>query len=199
MKKILINLIIVFILIATIINIPQVKASEEYETLDLTIEDINKGYKLYVLLPREYIEYAIAKSGLDIEYIGAETLTKEDIPGIEIDKTQVQPNVYTEQGVEYIQVLLQATEQNHYQFKVLKSYGQLDVKFKFQINGENESVIMHLENFSANKNDTYNIKYNYEKETLKNVAIRKGYVKWWPIVIIILIILFIIFITKRKK
>ena len=198
MKKILISIIAIFISIIAIINIPQVKATEEYETLDLTIEDINKDYKLYVLLPREYIEYAIAKSGLDIEYIGAETLAKEDIPGIEIDKTQVQPNVFTDQGVEYVQVLLQATEQNHYQFKVLKSYGQLDVKFKFQITGENESVIMHLENFSANIDSTYYIKYNYEKDTLKNQIVRKGHIAWWQIVLIILIILFIIFITKRR-
>ena len=198
MKKMLINIMAIFTVLIAIINIPQVKATEEYETLDLTIEDINKDYKLYVLLPREYIEYAIAKSGLDIEYIGAETLAKEDIPGIEIDKTQVQTNVFTEQGVEFVQVLLQATEQNHYQFKVLKSYGQLDVKFKFQINGEKESVIMHLENFSANKDNTYHIKYNYAKDTLKNEVVKKGHIAWWQIVLIILIILFIIFITKIR-
>lgn len=197
MKKIWITIIALFTVMVAIINTPQVKATEEYETLDLTIEDINKDYKLYVLLPREYIEYAIAKSGLDMEYIGAETLTQKDIPGIEIDKTQVQPNTYTDQGVEYVQVLLSPTEQNHYQFKVLKSYGKLDVKFKFLINGENESVIMHLENFSANKDDTYHIKYNYAKDTLKNEVVRKGHIAWWQIVLIILIILFIIFITKR--
>lgn len=198
MKKMWINIMAIFTVLIAIINIPQVKATEEYETLDLIIEDVNKDYKLYVLLPREYIEYAIAKSGLDIEYIGAETLAKEDIPGIEIDKTQVQPNAFIEQGVEYVQVLLQATEQNHYQFKVLKSYGQVDVKFKFQITGENESVIMHLENFSANKDNTYHIKYNYAKDTLKNEVVRKGHIAWWQIVLIILIILFIIFITKRR-
>ena len=152
-----------------------------------------------MLLPKEYIEYAISKSGLDIEYIGAETLTKKDIPGIEIDKTQVQPNVYTEQGVEYVQVLLSAIEQNHYQFKVLKSYGKLDVKFKFQITGEDESAIMHLENFSVDEDNTYHIKYNYEKDTLTNEIVRKGHIAWWQIVLIILIILFIMAITKRRE
>ena len=199
MKKILINIISIIILLIVTINISQVKATEEYETLDLTIEAINKDYKLYVLLPREYIEYAITKSGSDIEYIGAETLTKEDISGIDIDKTKVQLNVYTDQGVEYVQVLLSAREQNHYQFKVLKSYGKLDVKFKFQINGENESVIMHLDNFNADKDGTYHIKYNYKEDTLKNEIVRKGNIAWWQIVLIILIILFIIFITKRKE
>lgn len=198
MKKILINITIFFVIFA-IVNITQVKATEEYETLNLTIEDINKDYKLYILLPQEYIEYAITQSGLNIKYEGPDTLAKEDIPGIEIDRTQLQSNIYMDKGIEYVQVLLSAIEQNHYQFKVLKGYGQLDVKFRFQINGEEQSTIMYLDNFTVNKNGTYNIKYNYEKDTLKNEIINKGHIAWWQIVLIILIILFIIYITKKRE
>lgn len=156
MKKIFITIFTLFIMIMEFANISMVQAkettsSDDYETLDLTIEETYKDYKLYVLLPREYIEYAINKAGLGIDYIGSETL-KNDIPGIEIDKTQIQSNVFTENGVEYVQVLLQAKDRNHYQFNVIKSYGKLDVKFKFQINGEDESTIMHLDNFSKKEN-----------------------------------------------
>ena len=92
MKKIVVTIIFLLSIILISMQKYNVKAvateedMEKYDILDLTIEDIEKDYTLYILLSKEYIEYAINLSGLDITYSGANTLIENDIPGIEIIK-----------------------------------------------------------------------------------------------------------------
>src|SRR5699024_1707389 len=96
MKKIVVTIIFLLSIILISMQKYNVKAvtteedMEKYDILDLTIEDIEKDYTLYILLSKEYIEYAINLSGLDITYNGANTLIENDIPGIEIIKENVQ-------------------------------------------------------------------------------------------------------------
>lgn len=63
----------------------------------------NERFDLYILLPREYITFAIQQANLPINYNGAETLKKNDIPGIIVPKNNIQDEIYTEKGIEYIQ------------------------------------------------------------------------------------------------
>lgn len=72
MKKIVVTIIFLLSIILISMQKYNVKAMateedmEKYDILDLTIEDIEKDYTLYILLSKEYIEYAINLSGLDI-------------------------------------------------------------------------------------------------------------------------------------
>lgn len=204
MKKIVVTIIFLLSIILISMQKYNVKAvateedMEKYDILDLTIEDIEKDYTLYILLSKEYIEYAINLSGLDITYNGANTLIENDIPGIEIIKENVQQDIIYIDNVEYVQIKLQNQYSNNYQFKILKQYGKFDMKFKIILDGENESNIMNMDNFKTGNDGICKIIYNDKNNTLKNLATMQGSIAWWQILLVILIILFIIFITKKR-
>ena len=89
MKK-LVTIIFICMLIM-IMTIPVVKASSTYTIeLEVTKNEEEKTFELYMLLPENYITYAINKAGMDIEYVGAETLIQNEIPSIDVDKSKVQ-------------------------------------------------------------------------------------------------------------
>src|SRR5699024_5361737 len=100
--------IICICVLVILMNISIVMANSTYTIeLEVTKNTENKSFTLYMLLPQDYIEYAINKAGLDIEYTGAETLKQYDIPLINIDKEKIQNETYSENGIEYVQIVLE--------------------------------------------------------------------------------------------
>ena len=195
MKKIL-NIIILAIIIL-ILFIPNVKAVDlsTYELKLKVLENTeNKEFDLYILLPKSYIVYAIDNSNLNIEYTGAETLKENNIPGIDIDKNNVEDEIYKENDNEYVQILLEPNEDNEYTFNILSSYIGKDMKFR--IKNDEKDYIMHLDNFTV-KDNTCQLEYNYSQNSLK----QKDYTEFsfsTVLFIILIIIVFIAIIAKIK-
>ena len=78
MKKIITIIFICMLMI--IMTIPVVKASSTYTIeLEVTKNKKDEPFELYMLLPESYITHVIHKVGLDIEYIGPETLIQNEI------------------------------------------------------------------------------------------------------------------------
>ena len=75
MKKIIVVFIIGFIMIFTI-GLKEVKAYQD--TYDLELETVSnkrqEAFDLYLLLPKEYIVFAIQEDNLFISYDGPQTL-----------------------------------------------------------------------------------------------------------------------------
>lgn len=193
-EKILILLVGILILLA-----PNVKADEEYITLDLTVQEPKESYEIYLLLPKSYIEYAIQQSGLKLDYNGEQTLRKYDIPGINIDKTKVQTDVYVEDFVEYVQILLEPTSTNQFKFNILKNYGSYDMRFRYQLKSEDTFTIMKFDNFKADNKNICKIVFNEKENTLKNEVRIQSHIALWQIIVIIAIIIAIIIFTKKIR
>ena len=121
MKKILVSFGIFIILSLGITGVWAL--NEESFKLQLTImnNSKNEDVDVYLLLPQEYIEFTIQKANFKIEnyygergvltYNGANTLKKNTIPGITVEKNKVQDDVYTENGIEYVQIKLEKNEE----------------------------------------------------------------------------------------
>ena len=105
---------------------------DEKITLEFETVDDSEMFDLYILLPREYINYAIKNDGLDIEYEGVETLKNRDIPSINVNKENISNDLYEEDDEEYIQILLEENENNKYEFYILKDYGKLNIKYRIK-------------------------------------------------------------------
>ncbi len=123
----------------------------------------NERFDLYILLPREYITFAIQQANLPINYDGAETLKKNDIPGIIVPKNNIQDEIYTEKGIEYIQIRLME-ENEVYSFDLLENYPQMDIKYR--IKNIEKDYIVHIDNFKIEKGKCQ-IEYNFAKDTVK--------------------------------
>jgi hypothetical protein len=123
----------------------------------------NERFDLYILLPREYITFAIQQANLPINYNGAETLKKNDIPGIIVPKNNIQDEIYTEKGIEYIQIRLME-ENEVYSFDLLENYPQMDIKYR--IKNIEKDYIVHIDNFKIEKGKCQ-IEYNFAKDTVK--------------------------------
>ena len=79
MKKYLTIVLLIILMIGLLV--PTVKANSTYTIqLEVTSNESNADFDLFMLLPSNYIIYAINNAGLDIEYTGAETLIQNDIP-----------------------------------------------------------------------------------------------------------------------
>lgn len=160
MKKI----VTVLIMGITILMFGYVYATD---TIELEFKTINNKEKepfdLYLLLPQKYIEFAINKADLKLDYDRANTLKKNTIPGIMIKEENVQDEVYIENGIEYVQILLEE-EQENYQFDILEDYSDLDMKYR--IKNEQKDYIVHIDNFRVEKGKC-EIEYNYAKDIVK--------------------------------
>lgn len=160
MKKI----VTVLIMGITILMFGYVYATD---TIELEFKTINKKEKepfdLYLLLPQKYIEFAINKADLKLDYDRANTLKKNTIPGIMVKEENVQDEVYIENGIEYVQILLEE-EQENYQFDILEDYSDLDMKYR--IKNEQKDYIAHIDNFRVEKGKC-EIEYNYAKDIVK--------------------------------
>ena len=171
------------------------------ETVTLEFETVNESeiFDLYILLPKEYIEYVIKNDKLDIEYKGVETLKDNDIPSINVNKENISNNLYKEDNKEYIQILLEENENNKYEFDILKDYGKLNIKYR--IKNINRDEIVHIDNFKIDSNNVCEIKYNYEENTVKqpNVGFIPFITKLLIVILVITIIVGIIAYVKKRR
>lgn len=194
MKK-LITIIFICMLIM-IMTIPVVKASSTYTIeLEVTKNEKEETFELYMLLPESYITYAINKAGMDIEYVGAETLIQNEIPFIDVDKSKVQDETYSENGIEYVQVLLEPDEEGMYTFEIIADYPEMDMKLR--VKNDEKDYIMHIDNFKI-ENDVCQIEYDYDNDKIKQptkIVINFGTL----LLIIILIMIIIIAIISKVK
>ena len=194
MKK-LVTIIFICMLIMIMI-IPVVKASSTYTIeLEVTKNEEEKTFELYMLLPENYITYAINKAGMDIEYVGAETLIQNEIPSIDVDKSKVQDETYSENGIEYVQILLEPNEDGMYTFEVIADYPEMDMKLR--IKNDEKDYIMHIDNFKI-EDDVCQIEYDYDNDEVKQptkIVINFGTI----LLIVILVMIIIIAIISKAK
>lgn len=171
------------------------------EMVTLEFETVNESeiFDLYILLPKEYIEYVIKNDKLDIEYKGVETLKDNDIPSINVNKENISNDLYKEDNKEYIQILLEENENNKYEFDILKDYGKLNIKYR--IKNINRDEIVHIDNFKIDSNNVCEIKYNYEENTVKqpNVGFIPFITKLLIVILVITIIVGIIAYVKKRR
>ena len=106
MKKRIACLLFLFIIL--LFNVSSYSKTKDFYELQFKVinNNENKNFDIYLLLPEEYIEFVIENDGLEIEYTGIDTLKNNYIPSINIDKSKLQEDTYKEDGVEYIQILL---------------------------------------------------------------------------------------------
>ena len=201
MKNKIIYLITLFITIISLTNIISYAKTEEYFELQFKVmnNDENQNIEIYLLLPKEYIEFAIQNEGLNINYEGVNTLKENTISSINVDKTKIQDDIYEEDGVEYIQILLDKNEEELYNFDILSSYEKLDMKYR--IKTENEDYIVHIDNFKI-ENNKCEIEYNVEENIVKQPD-KKVFSIYTIILIIILVIIVILgiisYVTQRNR
>lgn len=197
-KYIYVILIIIFLIMALT---PIIKANSTNRIeLKVISNKEAKDFELYMLLPEDYIKYAISQAGLNIEYNGAETLRQNEIPLIDIDKSKIQDETYDEGGVEYVQILLEPDEDNTYTFDIIASYSALDMEFR--VKNDEKDYIMHIDNFEIEDN-VCEIEYDYDNDVIKQptkIVINFG------TLLLIIILIFIVSIgiisqlkTKNKK
>lgn len=165
MKKIIVVFIIGFIMIFTI-GLKEVKAYQD--TYDLELETgSNKrqeAFDLYLLLPKEYIVFAIQEDNLFISYDGPQTLKENQIPSIPVKSENVKEDIYEENGTEYIQILLEKNSKGIYEFPILANYTEMNMKYR--IKNINKDYIMHIDNFKI-VNGKCQIEYDYDNNTVK--------------------------------
>lgn len=162
-KLVFIFSILLIIILGVLANFSY--AYEKMYTLEFEASDVSKSFDLYLLLPKEYIEYAIRKDDLDIEYKGVETLKDNDIPSINIEnKNDISDELYKENGIEYIQILLHQNEDGKYVFDILEDYPDMDMKYR--IKNVDKDDIVHINNFEIS-DDVCKIEYNYDENTIK--------------------------------
>ena len=106
MKKRILSvfMIIIIRLLMIILNRTNVQAtSSDSEFFELQFEIINneenENIDIYLLLPKEYIEFAIEHDNLDIEYETANTIKENNIPSINVDGVNIEDELYEENGI----------------------------------------------------------------------------------------------------
>ena len=165
MRKILNIITMIMIISMVCIFIPNTRVNAENDKYTLQLKEINdKDIELYVLLPKEYVLFAIQKDGLNISYEGVQTLINYEIPSIKVESGKVHKDVYQENGIEYVQILLNKSEDGNYKFDVLSDYEKMDIKFRAIVT--NGDYIVHIDNFKI-KNNLCEIEYDSEKNTVK--------------------------------
>ncbi len=165
MKKIISIVILIMIVSAFCIFVPNTNVKAENETYTLQLKEVNnKDIELYILLPKEYILYAIEKDGLNIEYDRAYTLVNNEIPSIKVESGKVSQEVYQENDVEYVQILLNKNEEGYYKFDILSDYGKIDMKYRCI--SDKGDFIANIENFKI-KGNLCEIEYDSENNSIK--------------------------------
>lgn len=200
MKKILSIFIIFIILASTMIIVVQASDYKHIE-LNLKILDYTRRDKvnLSILLPKDYIIYAINNSNLNIEYKGVETLKDNDIIGIEVNKNNINDELYVDNntGIEYIQIRLEPNSEGNYTFNILENYKKLDMKFR--ITNDEKDYIMHIDNFKT-ENNVCKIEYNYTKDKLKQPeTIKINFITLFFIVILIILVIITIMVKVKVE
>lgn len=195
-KTIFIIIILITIFEGILLNLSY--AAEDMYTLEFEAFDVTEEFELYLLLPKDYILFAIEKDDLDLEYNGVKTLKDNEIPSISVNKDDIQDNLYEENGIEYIQILLRQNKEGKYEFDILSDYGKIDMKYR--IKNENKDEIAYIDNFKVH-DGVCKIEYNYEKNTIKqkNVEFIPFFVRLLIIVLIIIIVIGAIAYIKQRR
>ena len=202
MKK-LIKIIILSILIITSVYIPTNAEAElaGMSQLRLTVTEADEPYEIYMLLPKNYINYAIKHDGLDIGYDGANTLIYNTIPSIMVNVNNVLKDTYIDNGIEYVQIKLDDMGGEEYIFEIISEYTDMDMIYR--IKSESKDNLMLIDNFSIDEDNTCKMEYNYEEDTIqtdgKNEVKIKFQLHWWQILIIAILIIFLIYTQKRRN
>jgi len=198
MKKL--GVILSVIVILVMIGATYVNAYTDTYTLQLEVINNKKSEKidLYILLPKEYIIYAIKQDNLNLTYDGANTLKKNQIPSIQVESRKVKEDIYEENGIEYVQILLEPNEEGIYEFEVLSDYTQMNLKYRAK--NIVKDYIMHIDNFKV-ESGKCQIKYDYEKNTIKqpNKTIIPFATKALIVLLIIIIVVGGIAYIKQRR
>lgn len=190
---------IIYIIIMAIMLLAPVENANSYKNIDLQLKVTknvnNANFNMYMLLPKDYIVYAINNANLNIEYDGPNTLKENTIIGISVEKSKIQDETYNEDGIEYVQILLEPTNDNIYNFKILSDYNKLDMKFR--VKNDEKDYIMHIDNFKTNDNEC-KMEYNYDQNQIKQA--NKIVINFGTLLLIIILVLIIIvaIISKIK-
>lgn len=197
MKRI-ITIFSIFVMIIGVILFNYSCAYEETYTLEFEASDVNEDFDLYLLLPKDYILFAIEEDGLNIAYTGVDTLKNNDIPSIRVDKDNISNEVYEEDGVEYIQILLEENEEGKYEFDILSNYSKMDMKYR--VKNMTKDDIVHIDNFKIS-NGVCKVEYNYEKNTVKqpDTEFIPFVTKVLMIVLVVIIVVGIIAYIKQRR
>ena len=187
MKKRIVCLLFMFIII--LFNMSSYSKTKDFYELQFEVinNNENKNFDIYLLLPEEYIEFVIENDGLEIEYTGIDTLKNNDIPSINVDKSKLQEDIYKEDGVEYIQILLDKDKKDIYSFEILSNYTELNMKYR--IKSESEDYIVHIDNFKI-ENDICEIQYDVDQNIVKQPD--KKVFSFYTIILIIILIIIIL-------
>ena len=202
MKK-LIKIIILSILIITSVYIPTNAETElaGMSQLRLTVTEADEPYEIYMLLPKNYINYAIKHDGLDIGYDGANTLIYNTIPSIMVNVNNVLKDTYIDNGIEYVQIKLDDMGGEEYIFEIISEYTDMDMIYR--IKSESKDNLMLINNFSIDEDNTCKMEYNYKEDTIqtdgKSEVKIKFQLHWWQILIIAILIIFLIYMQKRRN
>lgn len=161
MKKI----VTILIICITIFMFESVYAFDTYE-LEFKVLNNKKEEKfdLYLLLPTEYIEFAIREANVNLNYEGANTIKENVIPTISVKKENIQNQVYTEKEKEYVQIRLPKEEGNTYVFDVLENYPKMDIKYR--IKNIQKDYIVHIDNFKIEQGKC-EVEYDYARDIVK--------------------------------
>ena len=188
--------VLLVILSGLLINISC--AYDETYTLEFEANDVNEDFDLYLLLPKDYIIFAIQEDGLNIEYTGVETLKNNDIPSIRVNKGNINDELHEEDGKEYVQILLEKNEDGKYEFDILSNYPDMDMKYR--IKNMNKDYIVHIDNFKIN-NGVCKIEYNYEEDTVKqpDTEFVSFITKLLIIILIVIIVVGLIAYIKQRR
>ena len=198
MKKLFLIFIISIMILA--INFTYVNANNDTYTLEL--ETVNNKHKedfdLYLLLPKDYIVFAIQEDNLDISYDGANTLKNNEIPSIPVKKEMVKEDVYIENGIEYVQILLEESNNNKYEFEMLSNYTNMDMKYR--VKNIEKDYIIHIDNFKIVERKC-EIEYDYDNNTVKqpDIKIVLFATKVLTVILVIVIVIGLIAYIKQRR
>lgn len=194
MKKIVtIAIISVMVFIAT--NCYAVDTFElEFKVLE---NKKNEKFDLYLLLPEDYIKFAIEKADLILDYERASTLKKNQIPGLTSSNAIIQDEIYEEDSIQYVQIRLNK-ENDIYSFDILEDYPKMDIKYR--IKNMQKDYIVHIDNFKIEKGKC-EIEYDYAKDTVKqpNKKVINFNIKTLFILLLIIIIVGAIAYKKGRR
>ena len=190
-------MISLLIIILNTTNSQERLADDEFFKLQFEIKnnEENENVYIYLLLPKEYIEFAIKHDNLDIEYEGANTLKENSIPSINVDGLNILDDIYEENGIKYVQILLEKNEDNIYSFDILSDYFDLDMRYR--IKNDSKDFIANIENFKLN-DGICEIEYDYDADIVKQPD-RKLFSFGTILLIAILIIVIILGISSYIK
>lgn len=199
MKNILKKIILMILLLVNILSVAVFATEENVNKLRLTVLEADEDYKIYMLLPKKYIMYAIQKDGLDIDYDKANTLIYNNIPSIPVNINNVQEETYIENSIEYVQILLDDLGGGEYYFEIIGDYTDMDMLYR--VKSQTKDNIIHINNFQL-KDNTCKMEYNYKENTIKteekeNIKISIDF-EWWQIVAIVILIVFIAYLYKKR-